>query len=447
MRAGSLLVLIALLSPFAAMAQQEAGTKPVERLVGHGGPIHSIDMAPDGQSAVTGSFDYSIIQWSLGGVDGEITHRLIGHNAAVNDVALVPGKPQAVSVSDDGSFALWDLETGTLVKRFEDTADKVLDVAVSGDGRLAAIARWDGTARVFDLESLTEIAVMSGHTGNVNAVGFSVDGERLYTGSYDGTIREWDARSGSFIRLIDEHGWGINVLSVLPDGRHLIFGAIDGSLGLIDIQAAERERMLSLFERPVLAIAIAPNGAVVAAGDGAGNVHIFPTDSWQEIRHYPKIPGPVWGLAFSPDAGRIYTASLDDYVSGWKIDPENPFIADPAAEPRRFQVTETADPGELQFRRKCSVCHTLNPDDENRAGPTLHGLFGRRAGSLPGYPYSDALLDSDIIWNSETIGRLFDHGPDVVTPGTKMPIQRIKRVQDRESLIAYLKRATGPHQP
>ena len=100
--------------------------------------------------------------------------------------------------------------------------------------------------------------------------------------------------------------------------------------------------------------------------------------------------------------------------------------------------------GERQFARKCSVCHTLLPDGKRRAGPTLYNVFGRRAGTLEGYRYSEALLDSDIVWTAETIGRLFSEGPDLVVPGTKMPIQRMKNEQDRADLITYLEETTKP---
>jgi cytochrome c len=76
-------------------------------------------------------------------------------------------------------------------------------------------------------------------------------------------------------------------------------------------------------------------------------------------------------------------------------------------------------------------------------------VFGRRAGTLPGYAYSDALLDSDIVWSEETIGRLFDEGPQEVLPGTKMPLQRMTNAAERNALIAFLKEATretGPEE-
>ena len=98
--------------------------------------------------------------------------------------------------------------------------------------------------------------------------------------------------------------------------------------------------------------------------------------------------------------------------------------------------------GEKQFARKCSVCHTLIPDGKRRAGPTLYKVFGREAGTLEGYKFSKALLDSKIIWDDKTIHQLFTEGPDVVLPGTKMPIQRMKSSKDRIDLIKFLKEAT-----
>ena len=99
--------------------------------------------------------------------------------------------------------------------------------------------------------------------------------------------------------------------------------------------------------------------------------------------------------------------------------------------------------GERQFQRKCSICHTLTEDGGRRAGPSLMGVFGRRAGTLDGYAYSDALIGSDLTWSEETLDKLFDLGPAHYTPGSKMPMQRIVRAADRGDLIAYLKDVTG----
>ena len=83
-----------------------------------------------------------------------------------------------------------------------------------------------------------------------------------------------------------------------------------------------------------------------------------------------------------------------------------------------------AIPG-AEIYRACVACHTLSPDEGNRAGPTLAGIFGRRIATLPGYNFSDALKKLDIVWTPETVAKLFEVGPAEYTPGTKMPEQRI----------------------
>jgi cytochrome c len=92
----------------------------------------------------------------------------------------------------------------------------------------------------------------------------------------------------------------------------------------------------------------------------------------------------------------------------------------------------------------CAACHTLTPDGGNRAGPTLHGVFGRRIATAPGYNYSEALKRLDIVWSANTIRKLFEIGPAEYTPGTKMPEQHITSADDREALVRFLERATKP---
>ena len=89
---------------------------------------------------------------------------------------------------------------------------------------------------------------------------------------------------------------------------------------------------------------------------------------------------------------------------------------------------------------KCKACHSLE-EGKNLIGPSLHGLVGRKAGTVPKFSYSTANKNSGIEWTEES---LFNYlaDPQKAIPGTKMVFPGIKSEKERRDLIAYLKQAT-----
>ena len=94
--------------------------------------------------------------------------------------------------------------------------------------------------------------------------------------------------------------------------------------------------------------------------------------------------------------------------------------------------------GEMIYSR-CLACHALGYD---RTGPRHCGLFGRRAGSVAGFEYSDAMRKSKIVWNEKTLDR-FLANPFKAVPGTTMGYAGVADRRERTDLIAYLKQAGG----
>lgn len=89
---------------------------------------------------------------------------------------------------------------------------------------------------------------------------------------------------------------------------------------------------------------------------------------------------------------------------------------------------------------RCAGCHAI---DRNRVGPRHAGLFGRPAGGLEDYAYSDAMRASGLVWDEATLDRFLTN-PRALVPGTKMGFAGVKDATDRADLIAYLKTATLP---
>ncbi|HMH18450.1 MAG TPA: cytochrome c family protein [Burkholderiales bacterium] len=88
---------------------------------------------------------------------------------------------------------------------------------------------------------------------------------------------------------------------------------------------------------------------------------------------------------------------------------------------------------------RCLTCHTLASD---RVGPRHCGLFGRRAGSVKGFEYSDAMKHYKVVWNEKTLDH-FLANPLKVVPGTNMTYAGVTDPRERSDLIAYLKQANN----
>jgi len=98
--------------------------------------------------------------------------------------------------------------------------------------------------------------------------------------------------------------------------------------------------------------------------------------------------------------------------------------------------------GQLAFNNACRTCHTLREGD-NRLGPNLHKIIGRKVGSLPSYGYSSAMKNADMVWDKATLDR-FIANPDQVIPGHNMkPYSGMTSAEDRAKIIAYLESNGG----
>lgn len=100
------------------------------------------------------------------------------------------------------------------------------------------------------------------------------------------------------------------------------------------------------------------------------------------------------------------------------------------------QPTGSAEAGEALYAR-CFACHALT---YNRTGPKHCGLLGRRAGSVAGFEYSDAMKRAGWVWDRKTLDR-FLADPMKAIPGTTMGYAGIKSARERADLIAYLEKA------
>lgn len=413
------------------------GTAGAQELAGHGGPVRALAVLP-GDGLASAGFDQSVIQWDAAA--GRARRVVRWHRGAVNALAALPGGRLA-SGGEDGRIAVWapagsgaDAGAGP-ARVLEGHGAPVAALAAGPDGALAS-AGWDGTVRVWADDGSAR--VLEGHKGPVNGLARTAAG--WVSAGYDGTVRLWDDAGTGPARVLAAFGFPQNAVLALPDGTVASAG-VDGVVRLIDPDGAMRE--VAAGNRPVLALSASPDGAVLASATLGGSVGLWSVAEARLLRTLEGPGLPVWSVAFAADGRTLWTGGQDRLVRRWDAATGAPLGPLAAGVDATAAASNSADPHGAQVFRACAACHALTGDGGgNMAGPSLHGVFGRRMGSLPGYRYSERLARGDIVWTRETVADLFARGPDVVVPGTTMPVQRVEETGDLAALMRFLDQTT-----
>jgi cytochrome c len=107
-------------------------------------------------------------------------------------------------------------------------------------------------------------------------------------------------------------------------------------------------------------------------------------------------------------------------------------------------VAQAQGPGEAQrgaqVFNQCKICHSLEAG-KNMIGPSLHGVLGRKAGTVPGFAYSPAMKNANVTWNDDTLSKYLAD-PKAFIPGDKMAFPGVKDASKLGDLLAYLNQAT-----
>jgi cytochrome c len=395
--------------------------------------VRALAISSDGQTAISGSFDSTAIRWSLTRNAAEQVLRF--HADAVNAVALL-GDGRAATAGADGRIAIWTSGKADPDAVLEGHTAPISALALSPDGTTLASASWDHTVRLWPIAG-GPARVLEGHTQNVNGVAFAPDGRTLVSVSYDQSVRIWPFAGGT--PTVVAMPSPLNAVAIGSNGE-VETGGADGKLYFLTGAGAAAGE-IAAGPRPLTSIAISPDGALAAAASVSGSVAVIDRKMRALTRTLVGPGLPVWSVAFMPDGRTLLTGGADNIIRRWNAvtgDPVDPLLLETAGDPL---AAYAGDHGAEVFRA-CVACHTLGGEQANRAGPTLSGIFGRRIATVPGYNFSEALKRLDIVWTPETVSRLFEIGPSVYTPGTKMPEQRIGSAQDRAALVQFLERAT-----
>jgi WD40 repeat protein len=225
--------------------------------------------------------------------------RFTGHTDSVWSVAFSPDGQQAISGSYDRTLRLWDVATGRELRRFEGHTGAVLSVAFSKGGQVVVSGSADQTVRIWDVASGKEVRVLHGHQGAVNAVALSPDGRMVLSGGADRVLRLWDRASGAEKRRLKGHGDWVWSAAFSPDGKRALSGSADRTMKLWDVKTGKEVRTFGGHYGAVTSVAFSPDGKRALSGSADGSVRLWDVGgSGQLLRRLVGHKGPVYTVAF-----------------------------------------------------------------------------------------------------------------------------------------------------
>jgi WD40 repeat protein len=293
-------------------ATDETGEVP-RVFTGHTSIVSSVAFSPDGQRALSASWDGTLRLWDV--ATGETLRVLVGHTHHISDVAFSPDGQRALSGSHDTTLRLWDIATGETLRVFEGHTDWVSSVAFSPDGQHALSGSGDRTLRLWDVATGDTLRAFEGHTDGVSSVAFSLDGQHALSGSDDRTLRLWDVATGEALRVLVGHTLPISDVAFSPDGQRALSGSFDNTLW--DVKTGVTLRVFTGHTDGVSSVAFSPDGRSILSGAFDNTLRLWEVATGETLRVLQGHTGFVLSVAFSPDGQRALSGSEDNTLRLW----------------------------------------------------------------------------------------------------------------------------------
>jgi WD40 repeat protein len=282
--------------------------------------VSSVAFSPDGRLLAMGA--YGAVQLRSVEDGSELwttTYQTdLDQNGSVY-LAFSPADPNTlITASEDGQVYLRQVDQGGVVSNeHSQFSVSVGAIAVSGDGRVVAVASQGDVLRMWQAEAGAPVLRLRYPAG---VLALSPDGQWLATGA--GTeVKLWSAESGGPVWGQNQHGGDVLSLAFSPDGSTLASGSTEDWIYLWDVASGESQGVLQENASDILSLAFSADGTLLAAGTEEGGVWLWNLGDGtvNGVLTEADTASPLRDVTFSPDGGQVLAVSDDGLLHQWRV--------------------------------------------------------------------------------------------------------------------------------
>jgi WD40 repeat protein len=270
--------------------------KEIATLGDHPGQVNAVEVAPDGKTLVAcggraGQFGFVTV-WDL--ATKARRHELRGHADAILAADLATDGKTLATGSYDRMVKLWDVAEGREIRTLKEHTDAVHAVVFRRDGARVASGGADRTVKVWDVVTGKRLVSLGDSTGEVYAVAFGPSGDLLYGAGVDRSIRAWELKGqgGVPLKSVFAHDAPVLRMAISSDGQTMVSTGEDKAVKAWDLPNLKPRASLGAQPDWPQALAISPEGSRLAVGRYDGSAAILDSASGKVVTTLREAPKP-----------------------------------------------------------------------------------------------------------------------------------------------------------
>jgi len=320
-----------------ALARAAAGPafRCTKALEGHTDEVHALARMPDGETALSASWDRTLRVWDL--VRGTCLRVLEGHEAAVNDVAVTADGRWAVSAGADGNVRVWDPAQGRCLRTLAGPGDAIDAIGLTPDGRYALSSAEDRSLSLWDLGSGRHLTRWEHPGGPATALAFTRDGKRAISADADGSLRVWEVPTGRILKVLSGHARGVEAVAWTSDGDLAVSAGHDRTVRVWHVGRGQCLRVMEGHQDGVSSLDLTADGLRAVTGSWDGTLRVWDVPLGRCLRTLEGHGGAVTATVLSRDGLQAISAGRDGTVRVWELPRTTPAAPAQLVRPQRIE--------------------------------------------------------------------------------------------------------------